>query len=652
MPSATRTCGKCGKAMPADSLFCPLCGADTPTMLASDLEATMVGEPDSSRSRLQAALGGGFEVGDKLGEGGFGEVFRARDVRLKRNVAVKLLRRELLVAKEFVERFEREAQALAALRHPNIVPVYSIGEAGDVVYIVMPFIEGVTLTKYLKEHRPLPLEEARRILVAVGGALGAAHAVGLVHRDVKPDNVMLEGPERLPLLMDFGIAKPQQTSAGGKGLTTKGMVLGTPLYMSPEQATADPEVDGRADIYSLGVLAFEMFTGTLPYDGDSVQAVIGHHLTTPPPEARSVRPDIPAPVSEALRRAMAKRPGERFQHVEEFLEALSGGGKPQPTRAGIRFGVRRLVAAGLGVGLLAGAVVAIRKGLERVERAPIQGTIQAGLARFRISAEAAPWDKALVMGSLGISGLERVSLPAVGTHPAIAAESPTLFLQALDPDSARITIDPIRVPARTLIGVRPTGAPGVVQLSLGDSLPIMPVSVRGRIAVSLPDRPVDTVPFVIDQIQLAASNGVLDLELGLGAGGGAVQPLASLPVAGVSFDDVSRFRSEEDASEEQVSTISGGTLALTGPGGRAHTLAPGEALALRGFQGTLRDLTVDSMTVGLTLDGTIDSLPSALGAMPNRLQALWAQHPVGAAGAGVVYLACLGLITLLWRRGE
>jgi hypothetical protein len=180
---------------------------------------------------------------------------------------------------------------------------------------------------------------------------------------------------------------------------------------------------------------------------------------------------------------------------------------------------------------------------------------------------------------------------------------------------------------------------------------MMPVSVRGRIAVSLPDRPVDTVPFVIDQIQLAASTGALDLELGLGAGG-AVQPLASLPVAGVSFDDVSRFRSEEDASEEQVSTISGGTLALTGPGGRTHTLAPGEALALRGFQGTLRDLTVDSITVGLTLDGTIDSLPPVLGAMPTRLQMLWAQHPVGAAGAGVVYLACLGLITLLWRRAE
>jgi hypothetical protein len=637
--------------MPADSLFCPLCGADTPTVLASDLEATVIGEPDSSRSRLQAALGSGFEVGDKLGEGGFGEVYRARDVRLKRNVAVKLLRRELLVAKEFVERFEREAQALAALRHPNIVPVYSIGEAGDVVYIVMPFIEGVTLTRYLKEHRPLPLEEARRILVAVGSALGAAHAVGLVHRDVKPDNVMLEGPERLPLLMDFGIAKPQQASSGGKGLTTKGMVLGTPLYMSPEQATADPEVDGRADIYSLGVLAYEMFTGTLPYDGDSVQAVIGHHLTTPPPEARSVRPDIPAPVSEALRRAMAKRPRERFQRVEEFLEALSGGAGSQPRRARIRFGMRRLVAAGLGAALLAGAVMGIRKGLERVERAPVRGTIQAGLARFRIASEAAPWDKALVMGSLGISGLERVSLPAAGEHPAIAAESPTLFLQALDPDSARITIDPIRVPARTLIGVRPTGAAGVVQLSLGDSLPMMPVSVRGRIAVSLPDRPVDTVPFVIDQIQLAASTGALDLELGLGAGG-AVQPLASLPVAGVSFDDVSRFRSEEDASEEQVSTISGGTLALTGPGGRTHTLAPGEALALRGFQGTLRDLTVDSITVGLTLDGTIDSLPPVLGAMPTRLQMLWAQHPVGAAGAGVVYLACLGLITLLWRRAE
>jgi hypothetical protein len=120
----------------------------------------------------------------------------------------------------------------------------------------------------------------------------------------------------------------------------------------------------------------------------------------------------------------------------------------------------------------------------------------------------------------------------------------------------------------------------------------------------------------------------------------------------VSFDDVNRFRSDEDASEEQVSTIRGGSLTLAGPRRRAHTLAPGEALALHGFQGTLRDLTVDSVTVGLTLDGTIDSLPPALGAMPTRLEALWSQHPARAAGVGVFYLVCLGLITLMWRRGE
>jgi hypothetical protein len=348
---------------------------------------------------------------------------------------------------------------------------------------------------------------------------------------------------------------------------------------------------------------------------------------------------------------MAKRPAERFQRVEEFLAALAGGGRPAPKRARPRFSVRRLMAAGLGVVLLGAAVVGFRKGLERVDRAPIQGTIRAGLARFRIAAEAAPWDQPLVMGSLGISGLERVLLPAAGSRPAIAVESPTLYLQALDPDSARITIDPIRVPARTIIGVRPTGAPGVVQLSLGDSLPSIPISVRGRIAVNLPDRPADSIPFAIDQIQLAVPPGVLDLELGLGAGG-AVTPLAPLPVTGVGFDDVSRFRSEDEASEEQVSTITGGTLALMGPRRRTHTLSPGEALALHGFQGTLGDVTVDSVTIGLTLDGTIDSLPPVLGAMPTRLDVLWARHPARAVGLGVVYLAGVILITLMWRRAE
>ena len=346
MPEVISTCPSCSRELPADSLACPWCGAQLPTSLIVGPGATTATPPDTLRDRLQAALGPGFELGAKLGEGGFGVVYRARDVRLRRDVAVKLLRRELVSSEGFVERFEREAQALAALRHANIVPIYSIGEKDDLIFLVMPFVSGITLTEYLREHGRLSLDEAAVILRAVGDALGAAHAVGLVHRDIKPDNIMLEGPNRHPLLMDFGIAKTGQTP-GGVGLTATGMVMGTPLYMSPEQAVSDPNLDARSDIYSLGVLAYQLFTGQLPFSGDSIFAVLNQHLTTPVPEPRTLRPEIPAKLSAALRRAMAKKPAERFQHVGEFIAALEGQGgaaAPRPSMPGNR----SLVAAAVG----------------------------------------------------------------------------------------------------------------------------------------------------------------------------------------------------------------------------------------------------------------------------------------------------------------
>jgi len=606
-------------------------------------------EADPVRERLQAALGTGFELGVRLGEGGFGVVYRARDVRLRRDVAVKLLRRELVSTEGFVERFEREAQALAALRHPNIVPVYSIGDQGELIFLIMPFVEGITLTDYLREHGRLPLDEAAHILRAVGGALSAAHAVGLVHRDIKPDNIMLEGPKHHALLMDFGIAKTGQTG-GGVGLTSTGMVLGTPLYMSPEQAKADPGVDARSDIYSLGVLAYQLFTGELPFNGDSIYAVLNQHLTTPVPEPRTLRPEIPAPVSAALRRAMAKQPAERFQRVEEFIEALEGRGGAAMPRQWALPGSRTLVAALLGGVLLASAAVVLWRGSAPVARAPVHAELRAQGVWLRLGVATAPWDRALTLGSLGISGLEEVSLPAQDKNPARTVATPTLFLKAVRPESGGISIDPIRIPAGSLIAVRTTGSAGLVQLTIGDSLPPIPVSVSGPIVVSLPDQPVDTIPFRIDQIQLAAPHGALDFELGF-EGVGPARPLGPLEVIGVSFQDVNRFRDEEQASDQAVSTIDSGTFGL-GVGNRAaHTLTKGEDLPLHGFRGTIRDVAVDSQAVALTLEGTVDSLPASLGSIPSKLQVFWSEHPVASAGAGLVYLALFVLVGLYWKRG-
>ena len=617
MPQLSLSCPACSRPIPDGSVACPHCGADLPTSLMVTPVPTTAAEKDPTRDQLQAALGPGFELGAKLGEGGFGVVYRARDVRLRRDVAVKLLRRELVTSEGFVERFEREAQALAALRHPNIVPVYSIGDQDELIYLVMPFVEGVTLTDYLREHHPLPLEEAERILGAVGSALSAAHAVGLVHRDIKPDNIMLEGAHRHPLLMDFGIAKTGQT--GGAGLTSTGMVLGTPFYMSPEQATADPSIDPRSDIYSLGVLAFQMFTGKLPYTGDSIYAVLSQHLMTPVPEPRTVRPDIPERISAALRRAMAKKPGERFQRVEEFLEALGGQNGVARSRQLSMPGNRALVTAALGGILLVLAAVVAWKGSRPVSRTPIHAAVRAEAVRFRLAESSAPWDRALVLGSLGISGLEAVALPARDTNPARSVETPTLFLKAVRPDSGAITIDPVRLPAGSVIAVRPTGSGGTVQLTIGDSMPSIPVSVSGRIAVSLPEQAVDTIAFRIDQIQLAATHGPLDFELGF-EGSAVARPLVSLEVIGVSFEEVNRFRDEEQANDQQVSTIDSGSFGLGAGNGPNHTLKRGDALPLHGFRGAIREVAVDSQAVGLTLEGTIDSLPPALGSIPSVLE--------------------------------
>jgi hypothetical protein len=606
-------------------------------------------EPDPLRDRLQAALGNGFELGARLGEGGFGVVYRARDVRLRRDVAVKLLRRELVSAQGFVERFEREAQALAALRHPNIVPVYSIGDQDDLIFLVMPFVSGVTLTDYLREHGRLSVEEAEQILRDVGGALSAAHAVGLVHRDIKPDNIMLEGPKKLPLLMDFGIAKTGQTGGGpsSPGLTATGMVMGTPYYMSPEQATADPAVDARSDIYSLGVLAYQLFTGQLPFTGDSIYAVLSHHLTTPVPEARTVRPDIPPRISAAVHRAMAKKPAERFQRVEEFLEALGSG---PALRRRAKPGTRTILAAGNLVLLLALAAVVLSKGSARVARAPVHADLRVEGVWLRTASRVAPWERALTLSSLGLTGLDSVSLPAVDKKPARTVATPSLYVKAVRPDSGSITIDPIQLPAGSLIVLKPAQTLGTVQMTIGDSLPAIPVTVSGRMTVNLPDQPADTIPFRIDQIQLAATHGPIDFDLGFPSAQ-AARPLVPLDVVGVSFEDINRFRDEDQGSDQIVSTIDSGNFAVTSGSPAPHTLKKGEALRLHGFRGTITNVAVDSQTVALTLDGSVDSLPASLGTFPTKLQVFWSEHTMAAGALGLVYLALLAMVVLYWKKG-
>ena len=337
--------------------------------------------------RLARALGDAYALEGELGRGGFAVVFGARDRQLDREVAIKVLRPELMELPDVRTRFRREAEAVARLRHPHIVPIYSVGDADGLIYFVMPRITGDSLKTRLQRDRRLPIEVARRILIEAAAALGVAHRAGFVHRDVKPDNIMLESDEARVLLMDFGIAK----ALGGdtSGLTQRGSVVGTPHYMSPEQASGDQTIDHRSDLYSLGVVGFEMLTGSVPFDADGTAALLAKHLTAEAPPVSRARPECPPDLVAAIARCLEKDPGERWSSAADLIRALAGeaGRQSGGTRA---FGAvsvpdpvqryRIWLAAG-GLAVTAGAIVDVLT--QRVLWAPLSLLMAAGVLAVR-----------------------------------------------------------------------------------------------------------------------------------------------------------------------------------------------------------------------------------------------------------------------------
>lgn len=269
-------------------------------------------------AQLTRALGDEYRIDRMIGQGGFGRVYAGTDVRLGRDVAIKVIRPELAGARAFVERFRKEGSALAKFRHPGIVPIYDIREHEGLIYYIMPLIDGDTLRSKLDRGRVIPPKSTQRILLELADCLGATHRAGIVHRDIKPDNVILEGLLGKTLLMDFGIAK----SVSDLSTTISGIVVGTPTYMSPEQATGEGFVDHRSDIYSLGVLAYHMLTGRPPFIGASPHAVIASHVAERPLPIRRLNPSVPRAMAEAVERCLAKEPEERFQSAGEFAAAI------------------------------------------------------------------------------------------------------------------------------------------------------------------------------------------------------------------------------------------------------------------------------------------------------------------------------------------
>ena len=274
-------------------------------------------------TRLSQALGSSYTLEGEIGRGGMGVVFNARDERLKRQVAVKVLPPDLAFREEIRLRFLREAETAARLSHPHIVPIHSVGEGPDgLVYFVMAYVDGESLGAKLKRRGQLPPDEARRIMLETADALGAAHAFGIIHRDVKPDNILLEGSRGRVVVTDFGIAKALSSTTGSTTLTATGVAIGTPHYMSPEQAAGDREIDGRSDIYSLGVVAYQMLAGELPFQAPTVPGILMKHITERAPLVTDRRPEVPEDLAACVMRSLEKDPDDRWPTADALRRAL------------------------------------------------------------------------------------------------------------------------------------------------------------------------------------------------------------------------------------------------------------------------------------------------------------------------------------------
>ncbi|HEX4562312.1 MAG TPA: protein kinase [Gemmatimonadales bacterium] len=316
-------CTKCHTPLPDNSRYCFACGADQTG--GGDPAATS-GQISSLMTRLQRIVEGKYKLERLLGKGGMGAVFLAKDLTLDRDVAIKVLPPDVSQDDHVIKRFQQEAKTAAKLDHTNIIPIYRVESEGGLTYFVMKYISGTSLEDLLEQKKPIPIEDIQRIIWQTAVALGHAHHRGIVHRDVKPANIMFDHDGKV-MLTDFGISKALQAASG---FTGTGMIIGTPHYMAPEQAKGQP-VDGRADQYSLGVVGYRMITGALPFAGDSIHTILYKHIFEEPPPVRSVRPDIPEPLSTAIQRAMAKEPAQRYATMEEFATAVF---PEQPVAAG------------------------------------------------------------------------------------------------------------------------------------------------------------------------------------------------------------------------------------------------------------------------------------------------------------------------------
>jgi serine/threonine-protein kinase len=403
-------------------------------------------------SRVGEVLDGKYEIERLLGEGGMGEVYVARHKHIGKDVAIKFLRRDLTSDDDAVTRFAREARAAAAVGHRGIVDIYDVGACSDgSPYLVMELLDGASLRTVLEGHAPLTVGQTAAIVSELLSALAAAHDKGVVHRDLKPDNVFIErsdGPLSVKLL-DFGIAK--MAEGAGLRVTQTGRPMGTAPYMSPEQARGARDLDARVDVYAVGVMLYESLAGRLPFDADNYNAMIVQILTEPAPALRTLRPDLPVEIDELVMRALAKDARQRFQTAEELLSAL----RPHADHAA----ARRLVPA-------------VKRSSPELATAPtIRGTevpvVSAAERLTRTGALAARrrWFRSLAVVALAVLGLS-TAWRLSRTEPRPATPSPASRASREPPPPVRPAIVTITVEGA------PRGARVVFDGALVTELPI------------------------------------------------------------------------------------------------------------------------------------------------------------------------------------
>ncbi|MEP7326841.1 MAG: protein kinase [Gemmatimonadota bacterium] len=316
MATAARACPSCHTSLPDEAQFCLRCGVATPTDPGVPARTATTGVVEVAQ--VKQALAGHYRIERVLGEGGMATVYLAEDLKHHRKVAVKVMRPEL-AATLGADRFLREVQIAAHLNHPHILPVHDSGEAQGILYYVMPYVEGQTLRERLQRESQLPVEEALRLAREVSEALAHAHSKGIVHRDIKPGNVLMNAGHAL--VADFGIARALEGS--GETLTKTGLAVGTPQYMAPEQAMGDREVDGRADVYAVGAMLYEMIAGEPPFTGPSPRAILTRSMTENPRSLTQTRSGLLPAIDSVVAKSLAKSPADRYPTADALAEALN-----------------------------------------------------------------------------------------------------------------------------------------------------------------------------------------------------------------------------------------------------------------------------------------------------------------------------------------